>query len=171
MSWERLATEVRLRRQHLGLTQLEAAKRGGKLGLTNYRAIENNRVDRLTPRLRQALERAMDWGPGSVDVVLAGGDPIALSSTSALPASASLPGGQSPAATAERFARARWIVKMRRSFSQHQDGMNAAAREALDNEFNSAASEMEEALIVMLPWLSNDERADAIGILVELRRG
>lgn len=169
MSLERLATEMRLRRKHLGLTQPQAAKRGGKLGRTNYILIENNRLEHLSPRLREGIEQALDWEPGSVDLILAGADPVPLGSRPVPPASLSLPGGQSPAATAERFEKARWILKMRRSFSEHQQGMDAAARDALDKEFTSAARDIENALVLMLPWLGDDERGEAIKILVELR--
>lgn len=173
MSWEkRLATEMRRRRRELGLTQPEAAEGAEHLGLTTYRAIENQRLNRsLTPRLREALEQALDWKPGSIELILAGASPIPLGSNVVPPASISLPGGQSPAATEERFDKARWVLRMRRSFSEHQNGMNAAARKALDQEFITAAREMEDAIILMLPWLGDSERAEAIEILAELRSG
>lgn len=167
MSWERLGDEVRLRRKHLKLTQPEVAERGG-LSVATIRAIETNRAGRLSPRLRRALERAIEWEPGTIDTVLEGGGPRPVATTTA---PASRPGDQNPAATAERFARARWMLKMRRSFSQHRDGMAASARAALDEEFATAAREMEEALIWMLPWLEDGERAEAIRILAELRDG
>lgn len=170
MSWERLGDEVRLRRKHLKLTQPEVAERGG-LSVATIRAIETNRAGRLSPRLRRALERAIEWESGTIDTVLEGGGPRPVATTTVPAAPTSRPAGQNPAATAERFARARWILKMRRSFSQHRDGMDASARAALDEEFATAAREMEEALIWMLPWLEDAERAEAIRILAELRDG
>ena len=39
----------------------------------------------------------------------------------------------------------------------------------MDDEFTAASREPEEALIWMLPWLGDDERAEAIRILAQLR--
>lgn len=169
MSWERLAREVRLRRQHLDLTQPEMAKRG-PLSVTTIRYIENNRIDRLSRRSREALDRALDWVHGSTDAVLSGGTPIPAGAPT-IPAPATSPAEPSPDATADRFDKARWILRMRRSFAEHREGMTAAAREALDEEFASAARETEQALIWMLPWLGEKERAEAIRILADLQNG
>lgn len=167
MSWERLGREVRLRRQHLDLTQPEMAKRG-PLSVTTIRYIENNRIDRLSRRSREALDRALNWAPGSTDAVLSGGTPIPVGGTT-MPAAVASPADSDPAAAVDRFDKARWILRMRRSFAEHREGMNAAARAALDEEFTTAAREIEQALIWMLPWLGDKERAEAIKILAELR--
>jgi hypothetical protein len=47
--------------------------------------------------------------------------------------------------------------------------MTETARGAMEEEFTAAAREIEEALIWMLPWLGNEERAAAIRILAQLR--
>lgn len=61
MSWERLGDAVRDRRTTLGMTQGEVSDRGGP-SVETLRAIENNRAGRLSPRMRRALERALEWG-------------------------------------------------------------------------------------------------------------
>lgn len=174
MSWERLGDEMRLRRKRLKLTQPDVAERAG-LSVPTIRRIETSSgTRRLSPQVRRALERAIEWQPGSIDVVLEGGLPIPREAAAGGEAAAAPgappvgPAGQNPQAMAERFARARWIIKMRRSFAQHRDGMQAEARTALDEEFAAAAREMEEALIWMLPWIKDDVRAEAIQILAEL---
>ncbi len=58
---------------------------------------------------------------------------------------------------------------MRQAFLEHRDHMSEAARTAMDDEFTAASRETEEALIWMLPWLGDDERAEAIRILAQLR--
>lgn len=175
MSWERLGDEVRLRRKRLKLTQQEVAERAG-LSVPTIRRLETNSgtgTRRLGPQVRRALERAIDWQPGSIDALLEGGvaRPIETA-TAGEPASPGEPtfgpAGQNPAATAERFARARWLIKMRRSFAQHRDGMKVEARKALDEEFAAAAREMQETLIWMLPWIKDEVRDEAIRILAEL---
>lgn len=169
MSWERLGAEVRLRRKQLKMSQPEMAERGG-LSVSTIRNIETNRAGRLSPRMRQALERAIDWEPGSIEAVLAG-QPATPVRKPAVPIPNTLPDLHSPAVTAERFSSARLLLKMRRSIRAHRDQMATDAREALDTEFAAAAREMEEALIWMLPWLADEERAEAIRILAELREG
>jgi transcriptional regulator with XRE-family HTH domain len=165
MSWERLGDEVRLRRKQLKLTQPDVAQRGG-LSVATVRAVETNRSGRLSRRLRRALERAIEWQDGSIDAVLDGGAPRAIN-----PAGVATPAvsAETARAAAERFAVAQRLVTMRQAFLEHRDHMSEAARAAMDDEFGAASRETEEALIWMLPWLGDDERAVAIRILAELR--
>lgn len=167
MSWEQLADEVRLRRKQLKLTQPDVAERAG-MSVATVRAVETNRSGRLTRRLRRALERALEWQDGSVDAVLDGNAPRAVSSTStaAVPPVVS---ADTARAAAERFAVAQRLIKMRHAFLEHRDHMSEDARAAMDDEFGTASRETEEALIWMLPWLADAERAEAIRILAELR--
>ena len=74
MTWDKLGTEVRQRRTELGLTQEQVAERGGPSTPT-LRTLENNRANRLSPRLRRSLERTLHWATGSVDAILAGHSP------------------------------------------------------------------------------------------------
>lgn len=74
MTWDKLGTEVRRRRTELGLTQEQVAERGGPSTPT-LRTLENNRANRLSPRLRRSLERSLHWATGSVDDILAGDSP------------------------------------------------------------------------------------------------
>ncbi|MBY0441360.1 MAG: helix-turn-helix domain-containing protein [Mycobacteriaceae bacterium] len=168
MSWDRLGDEVRLRRKQLKLTQPELAERGG-FSVATIRSIETNRAGRLSPRLRRALERAIEWEAGSIDAVLQGDAPSVLGA-GASTAAAVAPGGRdAAAAAAERFAMAERLVKMRQAFAHHRDSMTEPARTAMEEEFKAAAREIEEAMIWMLPWLGDNERAKAIHILAELR--
>jgi transcriptional regulator with XRE-family HTH domain len=167
MSWEQLADEVRLRRKQLKLTQPDVAERGG-LSVATVRAVETNRSGRLSRRLRRALERALEWQEGSVDAVLDGNRPRVI--TAAAPAATPPPGNVDTArVAAERFAVAQRLVTMRRAFFEHRDHMTQEARTAMDEEFRAASRETEDALIWMLPWLADDERAEAIRILAQLR--
>ena len=167
MSWERLGDEVRLRRKQLKLTQPDVAERGG-LSVATVRAVETNRSGRLSRRLRRALERAIEWQEGSVDAVLEGGSPRVAGSatTTTLPPAA--PVGRE---AAERFAMAERLIKMRQAFANHRDHIPEDAQQAMQDEFTGAAREIEDAVVRMLPWLGDDERAVAIRILAELRGG
>lgn len=166
MSWEQLADEVRLRRKQLKLTQPDVAERGG-LSVATVRAVETNRSGRLSRRLRRALERALEWQDGSVDAVLDGGPPRTVSAGPTQPPPTV--SADTARAAAERFAVAQRLVKMRQAFLEHRDHMSDAARTAMEGEFSAASRETEEALIWMLPWLADDDRAEAIRILAELR--
>jgi transcriptional regulator with XRE-family HTH domain len=168
MSWERLGEEVRLRRKQLKLTQPDLAERGG-LSVATIRALETNRAGRLSRRLRRALERAIDWEAGSIDTVLEGGAPRVLGTAAAMGQRAAPVGSDAAAAAAERFAMAERLMKMRQAFANHRDSMTETARVAMGEEFTAAAREIEEAMVWMLPWLGDDDRASAIRILGELR--
>lgn len=166
MSWELLGDEVRLRRKQLKLTQTDVAERGG-LSVMTVRKLENNRAGRLTPRLRRALERALEWPDGTVDAVVDAGQapmPIAINGTVPPPG-----GADTARAAAERFAVAERLAKMRKAFLEHRDHMSLEARTAMEEEFSAASRETEEALIWMLPWLGEAERTEAIRILAELK--
>lgn len=168
MSWDRLGDEVRLRRKQLKLTQPELAERGG-LSVATIRSIETNRAGRLSTRLRRALERAIEWEAGSIDAVLQGSSPRVFGAGAAMGIAAT-PGSRDAASiAAERFAMAERLVKMRHAFAHHRDSMTEPARTAMEEEFKAAAREIEEAMIWMLPWLADSERATAIHILAELR--
>lgn len=70
---ERLAELMDARRLELGMTWEEVASAAG-IKPPTLRAIRNgtNRPSQLTKR---GIERALRWAPGSVDAILAGGDP------------------------------------------------------------------------------------------------
>ncbi|GAB4663649.1 MULTISPECIES: helix-turn-helix domain-containing protein [Mycobacterium avium complex (MAC)] len=168
MSWEQLADDVRLRRKQLKLTQTDVAERGG-LSVMTVRNLENNRAGRLTRRLRRALERALEWPEGTVDAVVEfGRAPVAVAVNDA-GSTTPTGSGDTARAAAERFAVAERLVKMRQAFLEHRDHMSEAARTAMEQEFSAASRETEEALIWMLPWLADDDRAEAIRILAQLR--
>jgi len=58
---------------------------------------------------------------------------------------------------------------MKRTLARHREDVGDLALEALEEEIAQAAREVEEAIIKMLPWLSDEERGQAIRILTELR--
>ncbi|WP_131811262.1 MULTISPECIES: DNA-binding protein [Mycobacterium simiae complex] len=172
MSWERLGKAVRHRRKELGLNQADVSARGGPSEKT-LRAIENNRAGALGGKTRRSLERAIEWDSGSIEAILEGGAPLVKGMTAATVDGATpvATGSSSAFNATERFAIAEHLIKMRRTFATHRDDMGESARAAIEAEFASAARELEDAMVWMLPWLGDDERAAAIRILGELRSG
>ncbi len=67
---ERLGRLVRARREHLGLTQEQTARKGGS-NLTTLGHIERAVDERISTKTRQRLEAALQWEPGTIDAVLA----------------------------------------------------------------------------------------------------
>ena len=63
------------------------------------------------------------------------------------------------------------LIKMRQAFANHRDHIPEDTQQAMQDEFTAAAREIEDAMVRMLPWLGDDERAAAIRILAELRGG
>lgn len=155
MSWDKLGDEVRKRRRELGLTQPDVQERGGP-GVATLRAIENNQSQRLSPRMRRALEDALQWESGSVDAILAGGAPTPKQLTA-------------EAETADRFSLAKQVVAVKATFVEHADAVSKEAREALADQITRSAREAEESIIKMMPWLDDAERGEAIELLVALR--
>jgi transcriptional regulator with XRE-family HTH domain len=156
MSWEKLGHEVRNRRTELGLTQTEVSDRGGP-SVETLRTVENNRAGRLSPRMRRALERVLQWESGSIDAVLDGS-----SATPARPQARGLP--------ADRFAMARQVLSMKAEIARHAHGMEPRTRTDLLATITHSAREAEDAIINALPWLDDAERGQAIALLVELRK-
>lgn len=75
--WKRLAAAVVARRDARGWTQVEVANRGG-LSLDRLQAIEGVRATGYRPKTMQALERGLEWTPGSVARVVAGDEPVEI---------------------------------------------------------------------------------------------
>jgi transcriptional regulator with XRE-family HTH domain len=156
MSWEKVGIAVRDRRTALGMTQSEVSERGGP-SVETLRAIENNRAGRLSPRMRRALERVLEWKPGGIDAILAGDVPTTAAAK------------PSEAAAVDRFALARQVVSLKEAFAKHLDGMAADTRNALVAEVTRSAREAEESIVTVMPWLDDAERGQAIELLVALR--
>jgi transcriptional regulator with XRE-family HTH domain len=156
MSWEKVGIAVRDRRTAMGMTQSEVSERGGP-SVETLRAIENNRAGRLSPRMRRALERVLEWESGSIDAILAGD--VATAAVAK----------PSEAAAVDRFALARQVVSLKTAFAKHLDGMAADTRHALVAEVTRSAREAEESIITVMPWLDDTERGQAIELLVALR--
>lgn len=72
--WNRLATLVQERREELGRTQEEIAADGGP-STTTLTNVEGARAAEYRPKTLRKLEVALGWTRGSVERVLAGGDP------------------------------------------------------------------------------------------------
>lgn len=79
--WQRLAKYAARRRAELGLTQIEVAQRG-PLSLDRVQAIEGGKSARYRLGTLVALERALGWTEGSVERILAGGEPNVAEGTS-----------------------------------------------------------------------------------------
>jgi transcriptional regulator with XRE-family HTH domain len=156
MSWEKLGVAVRDRRAELGMTQEDVAKGGGP-SVETVRAIENNRAGRLSPRKRRALERVLQWQSGSVDAVVDGGVATPVGSKA------------SDVVTVDRFAMARHVVSLKTTVAGHLDGMAPETRKALVADITRSAREAEESIITVMPWLDDNERGQAIDLLVALR--
>lgn len=74
----RLGRLVRARRKALKMTQSDVQAVGGPSTAT-LRLIENGRNLEFRDGTGVALERAIGWAPGSIDAILAGGEPTPLS--------------------------------------------------------------------------------------------
>jgi X-X-X-Leu-X-X-Gly heptad repeat protein len=75
--WHRLARYVRERRERLGITQEEAATRGGPSTAT-LRLIENAAQTSYRAKSLRQLEDVLEWAPRSVQDILDGGEPRLL---------------------------------------------------------------------------------------------
>lgn len=167
MSWEKLGDEVRKRRKSLGLTQAEVTTRGGP-SVETLRAVENNQTGRLSRQSRRALERAIEWEPGSIDDVLAGATPR-LADSAASNAEPSMTEFLA-VISAEYFAVAEQVVKMKQAFVRHRDSIAEPERGALEEEITLSARETEKSVIKILSQLDDDDdRGMAIHLLSELR--
>jgi hypothetical protein len=156
VAWEQLGVAVRERRAELNLTQSEVTDRGGP-SVPALRMIENNRAGRLSPRMRHALERALQWRPGSVDALLAGGTATPIEQSPQTPPSVPPP---SPPG-ADRFGLAKQVLSLKATFAAHREGMEPATRKALGDEISRSASEAEEGIATLMPWLNEQERGEA----------
>jgi transcriptional regulator with XRE-family HTH domain len=73
-NWKLLAEYAARRRAELGLSQIEVAQRG-PLSLDRVQSIEGAKRKSYRLGTLLALERALNWGAGSVEAILAGGEP------------------------------------------------------------------------------------------------
>jgi transcriptional regulator with XRE-family HTH domain/predicted GIY-YIG superfamily endonuclease len=77
-SWQRLGELIKLRRGYGKYSQTKIARAAGT-DLATVRAIEAGETLLYDRAALEGIERALDWRPGSVEVVLAGGEPTPLS--------------------------------------------------------------------------------------------
>jgi len=83
--WQRLARLVTHRRVQLGhASQTEFASASG-LKIRTLNNIENARRPGYDPSTIALLEQGLQWQPGSVEAVLAGGDPVPVAVAEAPP--------------------------------------------------------------------------------------
>lgn len=75
--WKRLAEAIRAARRELGMTQVELADAADVSGGT-IQNLEAGREFYRIPTKLPAVERALEWAPGSAKAVLDGGDPTPL---------------------------------------------------------------------------------------------
>lgn len=76
-NWKLLAEHAAHRRAELGLSQIEVAQRG-PLSLDRVQNIEGAKRTSYRLATLLALERALGWREGSVETILAGGEPQPL---------------------------------------------------------------------------------------------
>lgn len=166
MSWETLGDEVRKRRKSLRLTQADVTARGGP-SVETLRAVENNRARRLSSQSRRALERAIEWEPGSINDVVTGAPPRLAGKTTC---------GDQPSVTqssaittTDYLAMAQHVATMKQAFARHRDSLTGPANQTLQQEITLSARETEKSIIKILPHLDDEDRGTAIHILTELR--
>lgn len=75
----RLRRFMQTRQRKLGRTWAEIAAKGGVKANTLYRVRVG--TEAILPTTRRAIEAGLDWDQGSVDAILAGGDPTPASSS------------------------------------------------------------------------------------------
>lgn len=75
--WERLIAAVDCRLDELTIKLKDIEERGGP-STSKIRELRNGRSKTLVRSKRRDLERALEWQHGSVDWILAGGDPRPL---------------------------------------------------------------------------------------------
>lgn len=78
-NWHRLADKVIERRTQLDMTQQDVQAAGGPATAT-LRNIEGAHQTSYRRAILARLERALGWAPGSVNSILAGGDPTPATS-------------------------------------------------------------------------------------------
>jgi len=97
---KRLGAAIRARRAELdGATQAELSRAAG-ISETTWNIAERGMA--VSARSRQRIARALGWTPGSVDVVLDGGDPTLAEPDSVAPSSTDVAQMQEQVARLER---------------------------------------------------------------------
>ena len=93
MDYQRLGDQVRDRRNAIGLKQHQAAERAG-ISLPVWGVVERAERTRYRKSTFRAVERALGWASGSVEAILAGGEPTLLETSGAVlqPATSSAQG-------------------------------------------------------------------------------
>lgn len=88
--WEQLARAIRTARRSHGWTQggLAAA---AKVGLSTVQRLESGRGYSRWPLGLDRVERSLEWSPGSVDAVLAGGEPTSSAAPAEQPSGPAQP--------------------------------------------------------------------------------
>ena len=84
LDWQRLADAIVRRRRKLELRQADLHPRGGPSAKT-LGLIESASVTSIKPHTKRGIELALDWGPGSVDRILAGREATIVSTDEAGP--------------------------------------------------------------------------------------
>lgn len=77
MDWVRLGAAVKASRKAMGITQLQLGAAAGVSRATVQNIEAGQEFARVTSTLR-VIERTLHWQEGSIELVLAGGDPVAL---------------------------------------------------------------------------------------------
>lgn len=80
--WKRLANLVVNRRVELGMRTTKAFAERAQITARALGDIENARRTNYSSATKAAIEQALDWMPGSIDMTIAGGDPVPIVETS-----------------------------------------------------------------------------------------
>ncbi len=178
MSREKLGQRMRLRRRELGLTQ-EAVRTLGGPGLVTQRLLEKGRYDHdLGAKVITGIEQSLGWEAGSVESVLAGGeptvspppeapDPITTANPEEVGARVSGDAGAAP--LGDQFGLVHEVLAMRGSFAQMTAGWPEETRATLRDQVEKFSRTAENTLIAALTWLRDEDRGDAYRLLLQLR--
>lgn len=74
--WTRLGHAIHAARTAQGISQSALARRAGLRSVNTVQALEKGYPRARMPPGAQSVARALGWADGSVEVILAGGDPI-----------------------------------------------------------------------------------------------
>lgn len=82
--WVRLGAAVKRARKAMGITQPQLGAAAGVSRATVQNIEAGQEFARVTPTLR-VIERTLNWQEGSIELVLAGGDPVAVGAAPPVP--------------------------------------------------------------------------------------
>ena len=173
MSMEQLGGWVRERRKQLGLTQEEAAARGPMSDKTLL-TVESCKAAGVRKPTRRALERVLQWEPGSVDDAIdKGHQPRPLPGTEDSPAD--LGDDTSPGETptqADPFASAKVALALREQIPALRASLEPSLLEQVLADLVRSQRDAEITLSKAMQWIADDDskRREAAKLLYQLQQ-